>query len=222
MGTLIRFTRPDGKSAPGWYAEPKEGGAKAGIVLIQEWWGLNEQIQGIGGKFAGLGYRVLIPDLYRGKRTLAVEEARHMMSALDFTDAATQDMRGAVRYVKRGSGRVAVVGYCMGGALAFLTAMKVPDADAAVVFYGAPPGMADEAGKIRIPILGHFAMADSFFPAPLVREYEAKMKEGRVDAEVHWYDAGHAFCNETGDAFNREACETAWRRTVDFLEKQLN
>ena len=218
MASVIRFQRLDGMEAQGWHDGPANG---PGVVLIQEWWGLNDQIKGVGAKLVALGYRVLIPDLYRGKVTLEAAEAAHLMSGLDFADAATQDVRGAVQYLKQGSPKVAAVGYCLGGVLAILAAMKVPELDAAVPFYGAPHGMAEEAGSVRIPVLGHFGLQDVAFPPEMVREYETQMKQGGTDVTFHWYDADHAFCNETIGAFDQEACELAWQRTVDFLGKHL-
>ena len=191
------------------------------MVLIQEWWGLNDQIKGVGAKLVDIGYRVLIPDLYRGKVTVEAAEALHLSTGLDFTDAATQDVRGAVRHLKQTSPKVAVVGFCIGGELTLLAAMKVPELDAAVPFYGAPAGMAQEARNVRIPILGHFATQDRAFPPDMVREYETALKEAGADATFHWYDAGHAFCNENDVAFDPEACQWAWSRTVEFLGQHL-
>ena len=94
---MITFKRPDGEDAPGWYDGPTNA---PGVVLIQEWWGLNDQIKGVGGKLTALGYRVAIPDLYRGRVTVEAAEASHLMEGLDFADAAAQDVRGAVQYLK--------------------------------------------------------------------------------------------------------------------------
>jgi carboxymethylenebutenolidase len=221
MAEMITFKRPDGSDAPGWY----DGLPNApGIVLIQEWWGLNDQIKGVAAKLAGLGYRVVVPDLYRGVVTVEAAEASHLMEGLDFADAGTQDTRGAVQYLKAtGSAKVAVMGYCMGGAVAMLAAIAVPEADAAVPFYGAPPGMADQARNVTIPVLGHYALHDGFFSPQMVREFETNLKQSPAAANVaiHFYDADHAFCNEEGEAYNAEAASLAWDRTVEFLAANL-
>jgi len=138
MGRTISYERPDGQSVVGYLAEPLKGANAPGMVLIQEWWGLNDQIKGVADKLAATGYRALVPDLYRGKVALEANEAEHLMTNLNFGDAAGQDVRGAVRYLKAsGSVKVGVTGFCMGGALTLLAAVNVPEADAGVAWYGA-------------------------------------------------------------------------------------
>jgi carboxymethylenebutenolidase len=105
MGKMISFKRPDGKSVDGYLAEPATGAAAPGIVVIQEWWGLNDQIKGVAEKLAAAGYRALVPDLYRGKVALEANEAEHLMTGLDFGDAAGQDVRGAVQHPRRRAAR---------------------------------------------------------------------------------------------------------------------
>src|SRR5262249_61919433 len=97
MGRMISFERPDGQSLQGYLAEA-QGSRAPGLVVIQEWWGLNAQIKGVADKMAAAGYRALVPDLYRGKVTVEAKEAEHLMGGLDFGDAASQDVRGAVRH----------------------------------------------------------------------------------------------------------------------------
>jgi len=94
---MITFKRPDGKECSGFYAEPSSGNRAPAMVVIQEWWGLNDQIKGVANRLAAAGYRALVPDLYRGKVGLDAKEAEHLMSNLNFGDAATQDIRGAVQ-----------------------------------------------------------------------------------------------------------------------------
>src|ERR1039458_1759814 len=131
MGSTISYRRPDGQSVDGFLEEAAHGSAP-GIVVIQEWWGLNDQIRGVASKLAAAGYRALMPDLYRGKVALEANEAEHLMHGLDFAAAARQDVRGAVQYLKAtGSAKVGVTGFCMGGALTLLAAVHVPEADAA-------------------------------------------------------------------------------------------
>ena len=120
MGRMIEFQRPDGQAVKGYLAEPGGAGAAPGIVVIQEWWGLNDQIRGVADRYAAAGYCALVPDLYRGKSTVEAAEAEHLMTNLNFGDAAGQDVRGAVRHLKRRCAKVGVTGYCIGGALAVL------------------------------------------------------------------------------------------------------
>jgi len=217
----ISFKRPDGKLTDGFYAETAGASQAPGIVVIQEWWGLNDQIKGVANKLAAAGYRALVPDLYRGKMTVEAQEAQHLMSNLNFGDAAAQDIRGAVQYLKETSARVGVTGFCMGGALTFLAAVNVPEADAAAAWYGFPPLEYIDATKIKMPLLGHFSLNDAFFPIASVEELEKKLKAAGVEFEFHRYNANHAFANETGPSYNREAAELAWQRTVEFLAKTL-
>ena len=221
MGKKITFKRPDGKESTGYYAIPSAGENAPGVVIIQEWWGLNDQIKGVANRLAEIQYRALVPDLYKGTVTLEVAEAEHLMGNLDFGDAATQEIRGAVQYLKENSSKVAVLGFCMGGALSILTAVHVKEANAVVCWYGIPPEEAADPSTIKIPLQGHFAQEDEFFPPTQVDALEARLKKGNVTYEIYRYQAKHAFGNETGDNHNPEATKLAWQRTVDFLAKHI-
>ena len=115
MGSMIDFKRPDGSSCKGYLADA--GSGKPGVVVIQEWWGLNDQIKGVADRFAAAGYNALAPDLYKGRVTQKPDEANHMMNGLDFVGATDQDIAGAVQHLAATSRKVAVMGFCMGGAL---------------------------------------------------------------------------------------------------------
>ncbi len=224
MGTMVEFTRPDGKPAPGYLAEPARGEAAGGVVLFEEWWGLNDQIKETADRLAGEGFGVLVPDLFRGRVAQTREEAGHLVERLDFGDAATQDAPGAARYLKQhGARKVAVSGFCMGGALAMLAAMHDREFDSAVVWYGYPPPEAGDPSKIRIPIQGHWAEHDEFFDIKRVDEIESKLAATGVPYEFHRYDAKHAFYNPRGlGNHHPQHAENAWRRTVDFLKRTLS
>jgi len=229
MGKTVDCTRPDGGELEAWLAEPANGSAAPGLVVIQEWWGLNDQIRGVAERFATAGYRALVPDLYRGKQALEANEAEHLMNDLDFGDAAGQDIRGAVQYLKAtGSERVGVTGFCMGGALTLLSAVNVPEADAAVIWYGYPPLEYVDASKIGIPLLGHWATDDAAFAIDGVDQLEVKLDAAGVEYAFHRYDAKHAFANETADEknlpflkYDPEAAELAWERTLAFFAERL-
>jgi carboxymethylenebutenolidase len=228
MGKMVSFKRPDGKSVEGYLAEPAQGAKAPGVVVIQEWWGLGDQIKGVADRLAKAGYRALVPDLYRGKKTLDAKEAEHLMSGLDFGDAAGQDVRGAVQYLKAGSPKVGVTGFCMGGALTLLAAVNVPEADAFAPWYGFPPLEYVDASKIRAPLLGHFAAEDQFFPIGKVDELEKKLRAANVKFEFHRYQAKHAFANEEANErklppleYHPQAAAQAWKRTLDFFGRHL-
>lgn len=221
MSQQIEFSRPDGAKAPGFYAESDGQPNAPGIVVIQEWWGLNDQIKRVGKQWTDAGYRVLIPDLYRGEKALDTAEAEHKMDTLDFGDAATQDVRGAVQYLKANSTSVGVIGFCMGGVLAVLAAMHVPETDVVVSWYGIPPDEAGDPGTIDVPIQCHFATEDTFFPIDQADTFEARLKAGKVDHECYRYSAKHAFGNEDWDNYDAEASKQAWQRSMDFFAARL-
>jgi carboxymethylenebutenolidase len=228
MGSTISYRRPDGQSVDGFLEEAAHGSAP-GIVVIQEWWGLNDQIRGVASKLAAAGYRALMPDLYRGKVALEANEAEHLMHGLDFAAAAGQDVRGAVQYLKAtGSAKVGVTGFCMGGALTLLAAVHVPEADAAVVWYGYPPLEYIDATRIRVPLMAHWATQDAAFPIGGVDKLEQKLRDAHVPYDFHRYEAKHAFANETADSkhipmlkHDPAAAELAWRRTLEFFARHL-
>jgi carboxymethylenebutenolidase len=200
---------------------PSAGENASSVVVLQEWWGLNDQIKGVANRLAEAGYRALVPDLYKGKVTLEAAEAEHLMGHLDFGDAATQDIRGAVQYLKENTLKVALLGFCMGGALSILAAVHVKEVDAVVCWYGIPPQEAADPSTIKIPLQGHFAQEDEHFTPAQVDVLESRLKEGNVPYEIHRYQADHAFGNETGDRHDPEAANLAWQRTFDFLAKHI-
>jgi len=224
---MITFKRPDGKDCSGFYVEPTAGNKAPALVVIQEWWGVNDQIKGVANRFAAAGYRALVPDLYRGKVGLDAKEAEHLMNNLNFADAATQDIRGAVLHLKQTGSKAGVTGFCMGGALTILAAVQVPETDAVVSWYGCPPLDYVDASKIKAPLMGHWSLDDAFFPIQQVEGLEQKLKQANVKYEFHRYQAKHAFANETNTdssaaiAYNASAAETAWGRTLTFLKQHL-
>lgn len=229
MGTMVTFKRPDGQAIQGYLAEPAQAAGAPAVVVIQEWWGLNDQIRGVADRLAEAGYRALVPDLYRGQSTVEAEEAHHLMTGLNFGDAASQDVRGAVQYLKTASAKVAVSGFCMGGALTLLSLVNVPELDAGVVWYGFPPLEYIDASKISVPVLGHWATQDQFFAIETVDQLEEKLRGAGVSLQFHRYLAHHAFANETAVGPGRLAAtqfdpvwaQRAWDRTFSFLGQHL-
>jgi len=226
---MIKFQRPDGQCANAYLAEPPNPKGAPGIVVIQEWWGLNDQIKGVADQLAANGYRALVPDLYRGKTALEANEAEHLMNDLNFSDAATQDIRGAVQYLKNsGSTKVAVTGFCMGGALTVLSACHVPELDATVVWYGCPPLEFVDAQKMVKPMMGHWALHDDAFPIDMANQLEEKLLKAGAPVTFYRYDAKHAFANEEANAknlpflqYSAESAKLAWERTMTFFKAHL-
>ena len=228
MGTSISFKRPDGQSVQGYLAEPQAAGAP-GIVVIQEWWGINAQIRGVAERLASAGYSALVPDLFRGKSTVEAAEAEHLMNGLNFADAASQDVRGAVQFLKARGGKVAVTGFCMGGAVTLLAMCAAPEIDAGAVWYGYPPLEFVDAARIKAPLIGHWGLQDTVFPIGGVDSLEAKLREAGVKFEFHRYLAHHAFANETAVGPGRLSftqydplwAQLAWDRTLRFVGRWL-
>jgi carboxymethylenebutenolidase len=202
MGTSITFKRPDGKDAGGYLANAARGNAP-GVVVIQEWWGLQDQIKGLCDRFAVAGFDALAPDLYKGTVVPYhdTDAAGKEMNSLDFMDATTQTVRGAAQYLSRNGAKVGLTGFCLGGAVTIIGATKIPELAAGVVFYGIPP---EQAAK------------------PVVDAFEQGMKAAGKSLELFRYDAEHAFVNEQRQSVHdRQAAELAWGRATEFFRKHL-
>ncbi len=219
MGSMIDFKRPDGSSCKGYLAEAGKG--KPGIVVIQEWWGLNDQIKGMADRFAKAGYNALAPDLYKGRVTQQPDEANHMMSGLDFIGASDQDIAGAVKHLAGQSRKVGVTGFCLGGALTIAVCARVQGIACGVPYYGVPPGALADPASIKVPMQGHFANKDDWCTPQLVSDFEKAMAGAGNKPEVFRYNAAHAFANETSAAYDASAAKQAWERTLVFLGRHL-
>jgi carboxymethylenebutenolidase len=222
MGTSISFKRPDGKEAKGYLAQSGRGGAP-GVVVIQEWWGLQDQIKGIADRLAIAGYNALAPDLYAG--TVVPyhdpEAANKEMSSLNFLDATDQVVRGAALFLKAGGGKVGLTGFCMGGAVTVLGASRIPELAAGAAFYGLPPDNVAKPADVKIPLQGHFANRDDWCTKAAVDAFEAGMKAAGKRCEFYRYEADHGFVNEQRDYHDRASAELAWGRMLAFWQVHL-
>ena len=218
-GHAITFKRPDGQDAPGLlFNRP---GDAPGVVLIQEWWGINDQIRSVGARLAAAGYRVLIPDLYRGRKTTRPDAANHLMQSLDFGDAL-RDLAGALTHLQGQvpGAKVGVSGFCMGGALTIAALCNIPGFAAGVCFYGIPPHV--DTSHLRAPLQAHFATRDGWCTPAAVRSLEDKLRAAHATYELYNYEADHAFFNESRpEVYVPEAAAEAWRRTLDFFHRHL-
>ncbi len=220
MGQKIEFKRPDGGSTGGYLAEAGKG--RPGVIVIQEWWGLNDQICGVVDRFARAGYNALAPDLYKGRVTQAPDEANHLMDGLDFVGATQQDIRGAATHLAGIGSKVAVMGFCMGGALTIAAAVHVPEVSAAVCFYGIPPAQLASPADIKIAFQAHFANKDDWCTPAAADALEKAMRDAGRSPEVFRYDAAHGFFNERrGDVYDAGCAEQAWERMMGFLGRKL-
>lgn len=221
MGRKIEFQRPDGANSAAYLAEAdsSEGLKRPGLILIQEWWGLNPQICGVADRFAAAGFTTLAPDLYRGRQASNADEATHLKSGLDFADATHQDLAGALAFLLQHCSKVGVSGFCMGGALTIAAAVHLQGLSAASCFYGIPPAELADPAKITIPFQGHFAEQDDWCTPAAADALRAQLAPS---AEMHRYAAQHGFFNEQRpEVYDAASAELAWQRTLAFLGKNL-
>ncbi len=220
MGQMIEFDRPDGGRCRGYLSGA--GAGRPGVVVIQEWWGLNDQICGVVDRFARAGWNALAPDLYQGRVTQQPDEANHLMTGLDFPGATHQDIRGAVRHLGAQGSKVAVMGFCMGGALTVAACVHVPEVAAGVCFYGIPPKEFAEPARIAVPFQAHFANRDDWCTPAAADALERDMRAAGRSPEVFRYEAAHGFFNERrGDVYDAACAQQAWDRMAAFLQRTL-
>ncbi len=202
----------------GHIARPK--GARTGVVVIQEWWGLVPHVKDVAERFArDAGHVVAAPDLYHGKSTVEAAEAQHLMQGLDWGRAAKEiGETVAMLREKEGCAKVGVTGFCMGGALTMIAATQ-PGVDAFAAFYGFPPEGAAPLEKISAPGLIFFGEKETYFSVSDAKAFAEK--QGKTEVIVY-PGAGHAFFNDTRpDAYDETAANDAWRRTLAHFGKHL-
>jgi carboxymethylenebutenolidase len=215
----------NGGTANGYLAEPD--GPGPGLVVLQEWWGLDEHIREVCDRFAGEGFVALAPDLFHGETTDQPDEAQQKMMAMDMEEAE-KEMRGAVTYVlshPKCNGNVGSVGFCLGGGLSVWAATLNPEIGAVVSFYYVMPHGKPDFSKLNAPVLGHFGTNDDFIPVDDARSLEAELQDAGVDAAFEFYEgAGHAFFgshNRLG-TYHEEHADAAWDKTIGFFKDKLN
>lgn len=196
------------------------------VIMIHEWWGLNDNVRAMAERLAAEGYIVLAVDLFSGKAATTPEAARQlMMRAVENRDSVTSNLEQAYAFVTTTAGapRVGSLGWCFGGGWSLNTAMLFPtDLDAAVIYYGQVTDDEAKLSPIEVPILGLFGSADRGIKLESVRGFEAALERLGKDYEIHVYDgAGHAFANPSGNNYIAEYAQDAWRRTLVFLGDNL-
>ena len=216
----------NGDTATGYLAVPESGKGPA-VVVLQEWWGVDDHIRSVVERFASEGFVALAPDLYHGETTDQPDEAEQKMMAMNM-DQAEKEMRGAVDYLSEhesydGSG-IGSVGFCLGGGLAVWAATANPKVDAVVTYYYVMPHGKPDFSKVDAPVLGHFGTSDDFVPVDDAKALEKELNDAGADASFEFYEgAGHAFFNDTDrlGTYDKENAESAWQKTVDFFKRHL-
>lgn len=196
------------------------------IIVIHEWWGLNDGVRAMADRLAALGYIVLAVDLYGGETATTSAEARElMMKVVENPDRANENIRQAYEFLRdtAGAPRIASLGWCFGGGWSLNTALLFPDdLDAAVVYYGQVTDSERKLEPLNVPILGIFAAEDTGVPVQTVRSFEKALEKLGKTYEIEIFPGvGHAFANPTGKNYNAEAAEKAWERTAAFLDNYL-
>lgn len=218
---LVRINAADGREVAGALAIPAKTPAPA-VLLVHEWWGLNDQIKAMANEFANQGYLALAVDLFDGRLAESPDDARALTQKVKVEEAAAT-LKAWVEWLKnhpQGTRKVASVGWCFGGGWA-LNAATVAPADATVVYYGRVNLPASQLANLKGPVLGHFATQDQFINRDMVAAFEKEMQAAGKPFTVHWYEANHAFANPTGSNYDKEDTQVAWQRTLDFLKKEL-
>ena len=192
------------------------------ILLIHEWWGLNDQIKSVAAEFAKDGYVALAVDLFNGKVATTADEAKALMSAAD-PQAATDTLVSWIAWLKKnpkGNGKVATIGWCFGGGWSLNASLAAP-VNATVIYYGNVKKTAADLASLKSPVLMHYGLQDKFINTEMVEGFKAAAKEAHKEVTVYAYDANHAFANPTGAAYPyvKEAADLAWKRTLAFLKK---
>jgi carboxymethylenebutenolidase len=218
-GRMQTFKTPDGKSFEVYVTGPTD--AKRGILLVHEWWGLNDHIKGEADRFARMGYRAYAVDLYNGNVATTPDDAKKYRAQV-VQDEAVAKLKTALEALKAPGRKLATIGWCFGGGYSLLATLTDPAAvSGTIIYYGLLIDDVDTLKKLQAPVLGVFASQDTWITPEKVKAFEAAMKKAGKSLEVHTYDANHAFANPSGQRYNSQAAKDAWKVTVAFLDRNL-
>jgi len=221
---MVDFPGQDQDSESGYLARPEGEGSFPGVIVVQEWWGLNDHIKNIADRFAQQGYAALAPDLYRGVVTTEPDQARKLVMELDLDSAIGQIQSGIAHLLAQDfvlGNSVGTVGFCMGGRLVLKAATITPQVAATVAFYGTPLS-ADEVNQVTAPVMGSYGALDGGIPATNVDAMRDALEAAGVAHDVKMYEgAQHAFFNDTRPSYHKEAAQDAWTRTLAWFEQYV-
>ena len=192
------------------------------VILIHEFWGLNDQIKAVGAQLAKAEYIALSIDMYGGQVATDRDTAMSLMTAVD-ENAGVDTVRSWVNWLKQHpacSGKVASMGWCFGGGWSLETAIE-SSVNASIIYYGRVNAPLERIQKVEAPVLGHFATLDAFINEPMVKGFEDNMAKAGKDLTVHWYEADHAFANPTSARYDDEDAALSWERSMAFLNQHL-
>lgn len=225
VGKKVTYRDTAGHETKGFYVPPKTG-AKAALVMIHEWWGLNQNIEAEAERIHGLtGYAVLAVDLYEGKVATTPEDAGRFMREVN-ADRAKAIVKAAVGALKKGdfgfrAAKIGTVGFCFGGGWSFQTAVQGgPQVNACAIFYGMPDNSA--IPTISAPVIFIHPKRDQWITDSVVSTFVAEMRKNGKAVEAYHYDADHAFANPSQQAYNKQAAAAAWAKTLAFFKRNLS
>lgn len=221
----VTYATVNGEPVTGYLARPANAdGPLPSVVVIQEWWGLNDNIRSMADQLAGEGYRALAVDLYGGQTASTPDQASELMSAaMENDDALADNLAQAVDYLDEDGSKVGTIGWCFGGGWSLATALAGPEqVDAVVMYYGRVVTDESELETLDAPLIGFFGAEDQGIPVASVREFEQALASLGKDAEIHIYEgAGHAFANPSGQNYQEEPARDSWSKTLAFFEEHL-
>ena len=227
-GAMVVYATVGGKEVKGYLSRPVSArGPLPGIIVIHEWWGLNDNIRRTADRLAGEGYEALAVNLYGGEAASNPDDAKKYATAvMAAPDAAKDNLRQAYGYLHdhEHATKLGVIGWCFGGGWSLQTALLFPDKlDAAVMYYGRPVTDEAQLSTLKMPLIGFFGEKDQGITVADVDAFQKALKDAKVDAEIHEYpDAGHAFANPSGTSYQAAAAEDSWKRTVTFFKVHLH
>ncbi|MDX1637803.1 MAG: dienelactone hydrolase family protein [Balneolaceae bacterium] len=223
----VSYATINGTEVTGYMAQPEKSGSDLpGIIVIHEWWGLNDNIRMMTRRLAEQGYKALAVDLYMGESAESPDKAGQLArEAGEHPDRAISNLEQAYAYLtgQQNVSRVGTIGWCFGGGWSLRTALALPDQiDAAIIYYGRLVTDPGQLQVLEMPILGIFGEEDSGIPPEEVNRFEAALNEAGVTNSIHIYEgAGHAFANPSGNRYVEEAAEDAWAKTTAFFDQHL-
>jgi carboxymethylenebutenolidase len=235
---MVTYGMVEGSAVAGFMAAPANpdsvlqaqgrpaGSALPALLVIHEWWGLNDNIRNMARQLAAEGYRALAVDLYGGHVATTPDAAQaFMQQALDQLPTTRTNLLSAYAYLtnQEGAPRIAALGWCFGGGMALQAALALPDQlDAAVIYYGDVAAPREQLATLQMPVLSIFGANDQWLTPEKARAFEATLQELGKDVAVHVYDgADHGFANPSGERFNEPAARDAWEKTLAFLKTHL-
>ena len=226
-GKSVEYATVDGHKVKGYLAVPENSdGSIPGIIVIHEWWGLNDNIRAMAKRFAGEGYAALAVDLYNGKVADSPDSAySYMKMSMDHSDANVDNLKQAYQYLNDNvkASKIGVIGWCFGGGWSLRTALAMPDKiDATAIYYGQLVTDPSQLKSLQMPIAAFFGGQDKSISEETIHKFESTLDSLGKSVQVKIYpDANHAFANPSGTRYNPEAAKDAWQKTMAFFNKNL-